>query len=345
MTDVHSPNPYVFVVGCQRSGTTLTERLLNAHPQIAMTHETQWIPELFEQRHGVTEAGAVEPELLGALLAHKRFPELGMSAEELEPLVVTDPPVSYAEFVSSLFDLYGRARGKRLVGDKTPRYVRSVDLLHELWPRARFIHVVRDGRDVYLSRKAMDQRGDGSWLARWPEHPAMSAGLWWSAKVRLARESGASLGPAQYHELRYEALVDDPAGECAALCAFLDVPYEPAMLRFNEQDHKSRAVSARPGRSRKRLPVTAGLRDWRAEMSQEETRHFEATGGDLLDELGYARSPLAPDEETLAEAARARVEFSDWMRRRGRRLPRDWDDVAKRRGPRVESPTSRRTAV
>lgn len=324
MTVIHSPNPYVFVVGCQRSGTTLTERLLNAHPQIAMTHETQWIPELFEQRSGVTEAGAVEPELLRALLAHKRFPDLGMSAEQLEPLVVSDPLVSYADFVSSVFDLYGQARGKRLVGDKTPRYVRCIALLHELWPQARFIHVIRDGRDVYLSRKAMDRRRDGSWLARWPEHPAMSAGLWWSAKVRLARESGTSLGRAQYYELRYETLVDDPARECAALCAFLDVPYEPAMLRFNERDHNSRAVSARSGRSRKRLPVTAGLRDWRAEMSHTEIREFEATGGDLLDELGYARSALAPDEETVAEAARARIEFSDWMLRRGRRLPRRW---------------------
>jgi hypothetical protein len=96
------------------------------------------------------------------------------------------------------------------------------------------------------------------------------------------------------------------------------------MLRFNERNAGSRPANARPSRNRKRMPVTAGLRDWRVEMSQEEIRDFEATGGDLLDELGYARSALTPDEGTVAEAARVRDAFLEGMRRRGRPLPRSW---------------------
>ena len=328
MSGLDSPNPYVFVVGCQRSGTTLVERLLDAHPQIAMTHETRWIPELFDRRPGVTAAGLVEPELFAALVEHRRFPYLGMSPRELRRLVTTDPPVSYAAFVSGLFDLYGRARGKGLVGDKTPRYVHCIDLLHELWPRARFIHVIRDGRNVYVSRKAMDLRRDRPSDGTWREHPALTAGLWWTAKVCGGRESGAALGPALYHELRYEALVDDPARQCAALCEFLDVAYAPAMLRFNARIDKSRAVGDRSAGGRKRLPVTAGLRDWRSELSLQEIREFEATGGDLLDELGYERSQPAPEGPMLAEAGQVRDAFCDDLRRRGRRVPRQWSAVA-----------------
>src|ERR687888_1963657 len=110
-----SPNPYAFVVGCQRSGTTLTERLLDAHPRIAMTHETRWIPELFQDRSSVTRAGLITPQLAATLLAHARFANLGISREQVEQLAGTERPVHYSTFVSRLFDLYGRERGKRLV--------------------------------------------------------------------------------------------------------------------------------------------------------------------------------------------------------------------------------------
>ena len=71
--------------------------------------------------------------------------------EDLEKLIATSKQIPYAKFVSSIFDLYGQRQGKRLVGDKTPGYVRHIPLLHALWPKARFVHLIRDGRDVCLS--------------------------------------------------------------------------------------------------------------------------------------------------------------------------------------------------
>ena len=50
-----------------------------------------------------------------------------------------------------------KAAGKRLVGDKTPAYVRSIPTLHDLWPEAKFVHIVRDGRDVALSAVNWDR--------------------------------------------------------------------------------------------------------------------------------------------------------------------------------------------
>jgi len=59
--------------------------------------------------------------------------------------------MSYASFLTAIFDLYGRMRGKDLVGNKTLDLVRKIDTLHSLWPKARFVHLLRDGRDVALS--------------------------------------------------------------------------------------------------------------------------------------------------------------------------------------------------
>src|SRR5919198_6361661 len=81
-----SPNPYVFIVGCPRSGTTLFQRIVDAHPDLAVIHETHWIVEFFEKRVGVDDQGFVTPDLVPRIVQHRRFPRLEMSAEDLERL-------------------------------------------------------------------------------------------------------------------------------------------------------------------------------------------------------------------------------------------------------------------
>src|SRR5690348_903173 len=100
-------NPYVFVVGCPRSGTTLLKRMLDAHPQLAITPETHWIPSWFEKRKGLTPEGFVTPELVSDLFEYPRFSQMGIPRDSLERLLQSENPVSYSRFVSTLFSLYG----------------------------------------------------------------------------------------------------------------------------------------------------------------------------------------------------------------------------------------------
>jgi Sulfotransferase family len=285
-------NPFVFVVGCPRSGTTLLRRMLDAHPELAITPETHWIPERLEHGIGVTPDGFATPELVSSLVESPKFKRTGLQRSELESLLQTGAPVPYADFGRGFFDLYGRVVGKPLVGDKVPGYVRSLPLLHELFPDARFVHLIRDGRDVALS--AVAWRRASKLAARhstWKAHPVPTAAHWWERHVRSGREAGASLGPGMYHEVRYEALIADPATETESLCAFLELPFEAAMLRFYEGRRRHQ-----PGLSAKKawLPPTPGLRDWKKEMSAEDVERFEAVAGNLLDELGYQRAVPRP---------------------------------------------------
>src|SRR3712207_6135656 len=145
-------NPYVFIVGCPRSGTTLLQRMVDAHPDIAITRQSRFIPNYYEKRKGLTPDGLVTPDLVDRLIEERRFKNLQIDREELESLAGSgEQEVSFESFVAGIFDHYGKVQGKRLVGDKTPRYVRSIPTLHELWPEARFVHIIRDGRDVCLS--------------------------------------------------------------------------------------------------------------------------------------------------------------------------------------------------
>jgi len=315
-------NPVVFLVGCPRSGTTLLHRLADAHPELAIVHETLWIPAFYERRIGLTPDGDVTPALLPRLVEHRRFGKLGIDGAALEGLLEALAPVSYTRFVSALFDAYGRDRGKALVGDKSPGYVRSIPVLHELWPRARFVHLIRDGRDVCLSAVSW-KKADRVFAEHgtWPEEPVATAALWWERSVRLGREAGRALPAGIYHELRYERLVADPERECRALCAFLGLRFDAAMLRY----HEGRTTSA-PGLSTKRqwLPPTAGLRDWRTEMSTDDRDRFEAAAGDLLDELGYERRARRLDPRLLDRSSRVRRRFGADVVARRRPLPERW---------------------
>jgi Sulfotransferase family len=315
-------NPYLFIVGCPRSGTTLLRRLVDTHPLVAVIDEMRWIVSFFERREGLTPEGLVTPELVDRVLAYDRFATLEISREQLASLIDTADPVPYPNFVTGIFDLYGQAQRKSLVGDKTPRYARRIGTLHALWPHARFVHIIRDGRDVCMSilnwKKA--ERALGR-FSTWTEDPITTAALWWEWHVRLGREDGQLLAPKLYHEVRYEELVSEPAKECETLCSFLDLPYDDAMLKFHEgRENVDPNVDAKKGW----WPLTPGLRKWRTQMPAEELERFEAAAGDLIKELGYPRAVPDPAEETLARAARIRESFTREASTSRKRIPKGW---------------------
>jgi hypothetical protein len=313
-------NPYLFIVGCPRSGTTLLRRIVDAHPDIAITRETHWITKLLRGKDAVSPRAPATPGVLARLLSEERFTRLGIEEAELERLVSGDAPVSYAELVTAVYDLFGEGQGKRLVGDKTPRYVRHIPILHDLWPEAKFVHLVRDGRDVCLSVRNWDSESRFvTRISTFADDPVSTIALWWEQLVRLGREAGSELSPDLYHEIRYELLVAEPAEECRKLCDFLDLPYDERMLRFHEG--RTKDDPSLDAKSAWR-PITAGLRDWRTDMAADDVERFEAVAGDLLDELGYQRGVPEPTADASGHAELAR---DSYVRETGRhRIPAQW---------------------
>lgn len=315
-------NPVVFIVGCQRSGTTLLRRMVDANPHIAIVHESRWVPGWFERRIGMTPEGRVTPEIIPLLLDNPRFALMEIEHQDLEDLLADNGSMPYTVFMTGVYDLYGKKRGKNLVGDKTPSYVRSIPTLHHLWSDARFVHIIRDGRDVCLS--AMNWKSGGELRRRFVplhEEPVTTTAAWWDWLVRSGREAGETLPPNLYHEVRYESLVSDPAAECESLCDFLDLPYDEAMVRFHEGRERPK-----PGRSAKNawLRVTPGLRDWTTDMSPRDIERFEATAGELLDELGYERAAPHPGSKGLTTSQAVREAFARELLAGGDQPPAYW---------------------
>ena len=285
----HAPSPYVFVVGCPRSGTTLLQRMLDSHPMLTIANDTHFIPRAIK---GSTQGGdpALTPELVQSVRHYHRFHRLGLADSAVDR--AARGPNTYSEFVSALYRELANSKGKPLAGEKTPDYVKQLPLLHRLFPQAKIIHIIRDGRDVALSllEWAHEKKGPGRFKL-WKQNPLATSALWWSRMVESGRKHGRHIGPDHYYEVRYEDLVTDSERELRRIADFLDLPYSPGMLAYHEGK-----VRSDTGLSAKKawLPPTAGLRDWRSAMEQPDIELFEALTGELLIDLGYERQASEP---------------------------------------------------
>lgn len=311
MTDDRK-NPFVFVVGCPRSGTTLLQRMLDNHPSLAVANDTHFVWRCLERRgpEFIPDALAgrdvpLTTKLFEGVLEYHRFPRLGISDEQAEK--AAERSTTYSGFVGELYTEFASQKGKPLGGEKSPDFVRRLSILHGLFPHTKIVHIVRDGRDVALSVFEWTEGRKGpAQLDLWRESRVAATALWWRRMVATGRRDGAQLGSGSYFEVMYEDLTADPEAILRRIAGFLNLPFAEQMLRYYEDK-----VRSDPKLSAKSnwLPPTTGLRDWRTQMPAADVELFEALTGDLLEELGLERR-FPNITSAIAEAATTYV--SKW---------------------------------
>jgi hypothetical protein len=159
--------------------------------------------------------------------------------------------------------------------------MQNLRLLERLFPDALFVHLIRDGRDAALSFLSMPK---GLMTETWmqPRDVSAFAGQW-RAEVKAAQRLGRRVGAERYLEVHYEDLVGDVESVLRRISTFARLPYEEAMADYAGNVD----VSSKPHQQSLKRPPTAGLRDWRLQMSPEDVGAFDRVAGDLLAELGY----------------------------------------------------------
>lgn len=282
--------PAVFVVGAPRSGTTLLRLMLDAHPRLAIPHETAFVPGTL-----ALGDGAGRDDLARFLLAFPTWPDLATSEGELRDALARVEPFTVADGLRAFYRRYAAARGKERWGDKSPHYAHHLPEIAAAFPEARFVHLIRDGRDVAVSLRPL-------WFA--PGQDMTSLAEEWSRYVVAARTAGANLG-SRYLEMRFEDLVRDPRGELSRATDLLELPFAPEMLRYFEGaterlregqarvDAAGRVLVSQEQRLRnqemaQRPLDPARVGRWRAELTAAEEAELTAAAGELLASLGYS---------------------------------------------------------
>jgi hypothetical protein len=284
--------PAPFIVGVGRSGTTLLRLMLDAHPDLAIPTETHVLPALIKTVEETQDPNAA----LELLAAAPTWPNLGLNLTDLADAFAKLHPLTPAAAIRALFGLYAANQGKPRWGDKTPPYRAHMAEIAAALPEARFIHIIRDGRDVALSYR-------GLWFG--PGDDIAAQARFWTTEIARARAQAQNL--PFYLEVKFEDLVTHPQGELSRICAFLDLPFDPAMLDYpgRAQDRLSEYVQpfgpqGAGGVTRERFlaihdrtqapPDADRIGRWRTEMTPADLHNYDEIAGPLLRQLGYESS-------------------------------------------------------
>ncbi len=282
-----------FIVASARSGTTFVRLTLNAHPDVAVPPESRFVTELYDSSGEV----AVE-DLLARLATHERFQTWELPIERVAAeLEGAGERVAYPDAIRAAYRAYAAAHGKTIWGDKTPRYIEHIPLVASLFPDARFIHIVRDGRNVALSYSHVNFG---------PKNVARAAELW-KRRVARGRADGRALGADRYIELRNEDLAADTESEVRKACGFLGIDFHPAML--DESERRKGVVAKTTHHFDPEASGRSRMSDWRHDMKPRDIETFESIAGDLLAELGYERCYPSPGRVAQTRAKLGLVGF------------------------------------
>lgn len=254
---------FIFIGGAGRSGTTLFRAMLDAHRSLWCGPERELIP-VFAETHA-RWARSLGPDLDAA----------GVDRAALDR-------AAHAWIVEFL--RAGAPEGKR-IAEKTPHNLLHAAWLGRLFPHARFLHVLRDGRAVAesLVRQRWIDPETGALLPYCKDLPA--AASYWAAVVSESRRQCAGM-PRRYLEVRYEQLVTRPRETMAAVLAFLGEPWDEAVLHHEVAGvalSSRESSTAAVGSARSSATVEA----WRERLSAADIASIEHAAGAVLRAAGY----------------------------------------------------------
>ena len=212
--------PVPFIVGVGRSGTTMLRLMLDSHPDMAIPPETHFVPDVIE----AIENGGGPEQVVEAMTAVRQWGDLHTDRDEMLARLNAIEDFNAGTALRSFYEEYASRFDKPRWGEKTPAYVRKMRKIEGVLPEARFIHVIRDGRDVCLSRWKRNLGKDPA--------PAGQVAEGWQRRIRRAQKQGKRLD--HYLELRYEDLVIDTEPVLKEIAAFIELDWDPVMLKFYE---------------------------------------------------------------------------------------------------------------
>ena len=277
-----NPGNVVFILGVGRSGTSLLQSMLDSHSEIAFLPETQ-----FFRKYVI---GKEDSNWRDSVLNDQKLQKTTIDISEL--LKAQNARSAYSELLES----YLNSQGKMIVGDKDPRLLDYTDVLKEEFSKAKVVHIIRDPRDVVLSRTKAE------WSKKWPIwlHAATYA-----SQMKLGKKNASFHFGVNYTEVYYEDLIEDPEYSLKLICDHLGVKFEKSMLVF-QQSAKKLVRNEEMQWKKETLGqlLVSNTAKWKKELTVYQIRLIELVCKEVFELGKYERSAL---KLTLLQALKVQI--------------------------------------
>lgn len=269
----------IFLVGCPRSGTTLLQQMLDAHPDVAIAPETFFIRNFWlkQDKYGNLGEDHNYYQLVEDIISLPEFQEMELDPEVYRAAAWKSSR-SYPLLLRLLLEQFAHKRDVAIVGEKTPNHLLYISILQQFFPTARFVHIVRDPRAVVASWQTVP----------WTTGTLAGDAAVWRRYMSTARGCPVALKPSLY-TLHYEALIETPKITLKALCQFLQIQFEPAMLAYHQQPSHTVNAKREPWKinAKKQLSQTS-LSRWQSTLSNSMIAEIEAVVWPEMMHFGYS---------------------------------------------------------
>ena len=310
----------IFIIGSERSGTTLVLAILACHPRIAVPEVTWYYPRFRPYLHTYGDLGIIEnfnalahEMAYGLRVPFWRMPdanpatfgnEIAARAAEIEP--------SFAGVFAAMFERYAKHVKKPRWGEKTPGNVFYIDRILEDFPNAQFVYIYRDCRDA-SAEFIESQFGPTN---------AYTAAVMWRDGQQAVKPFRETLSPDQWFNIKYEDFVRDPVNQLKSMCAFLGEDYDDALMEFH-----TTPVAQRRGKTKDNWALAHPISDrhvgiFENQLSIDQQRVMAWVAGDLMCDLGYDN--LADPMELSDEQVALAVEMDGRLRAATLDAPHGW---------------------
>lgn len=267
----------IFIIGVGRSGTSLLQSMLNAHKNICFLPETQYLRKYaFNRSQRAKIENGTAASFIELLKKDSRFNRLEISPQEI---VSSNEMVSVVRVYTNLISLYLDRKGKQLPGDKDPRNLDYIEKIKVLFPGARIIHIIRDPRDVVLSRTK------AGWSKHWP---FVFHSFIYNAQLVRGRKCSLRLFSKTYIEIFYEDLINDAGKELKEVCAFFGLDYDPSMLAYQQSARELVSESEMQWKKETLGPLLSNNKEkWKTAFSNYQITMIERICAPALKDLPY----------------------------------------------------------
>lgn len=279
----------MFIIGSPRSGTTLLRLMLNAHKNVCVPPECGFIQWLAPKYLSAIFDKKTIKEFIADLKKTKKIETWNLDFSRLEEYIERKGSQSFQEVCMCVIAFYasnGRSKSVKYLGDKNNYYIDYLDEILEIFPNAKFLFLIRDGRDVATSYVTINNSIIDSDYKPVLPNSIKKIALSWNENNKKIHDFSLKIQPSQYMFLKYEDLITEPLEMCKQICDGLGLEFDENMVHFNQFNDEPKEFIQWKEKTLEKID-SKNLGKYKQVFSDEEIFEFNKIAEESLVKFGY----------------------------------------------------------